>query len=70
MFLLFLGETLFDDEGWMLADSNVPATRRQYTVRDLSPSASYQLRVAAWNEVGRGGWSTASVAVDIPQERK
>ena len=64
------GNALFVVEGWIMADSNIAADRRDYTVRGLSPARRYHLRVSAWNDVGKGAPSVSSEVVEIPQERK
>ena len=61
---------MFVVEGWIMADSNIAADRRDYTVRGLSPARRYHLRVSAWNDVGKGAPSVSSEVVEIPQERK
>ena len=55
-------------EGWIIADASIPASRRDYTVRGLSPARRYHLRVFAWNDVGMGAPSLSSNVIEIPQE--
>ena len=55
------------DIGWHTLLSNFSATDRFYVVRDLRPSASYQFRVSAVNNVGEGSPSAASGPILLPQ---
>ncbi|OWA50313.1 Protein sidekick [Hypsibius exemplaris] len=55
------------DIGWQTLLSNFSATDRFYIVKDLRPSASYQFRVSAVNNVGEGSPSAASNPILLPQ---
>ncbi|XP_055334762.1 protein sidekick-like [Paramacrobiotus metropolitanus] len=59
--------TALTDMDWQTLLSNFSATDRFYIVKDLRPSASYQFRVSAVNNVGEGASSAPSQPIELPQ---
>ena len=67
---LVSSDDMLPNEGWRVADKEVPFEQRTYTVRDLQPARSYQFRVSAVNDVGEGPASNPSNVIELPQQRK
>uniref|UniRef100_W5UH46 Protein sidekick-2 n=1 Tax=Ictalurus punctatus TaxID=7998 RepID=W5UH46_ICTPU len=53
---------------WMVLVADVDPSSTALTVRELTPARSYQFRLCAENNVGRGAFSTDTRRISLPEE--